>query len=76
MTAATRIVRQSALGAVKLYQSARVGKLSPCRFYPSCSAYAAEAIEVHGLMRGGWLSVRRIARCRPLGGRGFDPVPS
>ncbi len=47
-----------------------------CRFYPSCSAYAIEAILVHGIFRGSWLMVRRLFRCNPWGGSGFDPVPS
>jgi hypothetical protein len=42
---------------------------------PSCSEYAIEAITHHGALRGTWLAVRRIGRCRPAGGRGFDPVP-
>jgi putative membrane protein insertion efficiency factor len=63
------------LAAVRTYQHARAGRLSPCRFAPSCSAYAAEAIESHGALRGGWLAVRRLSRCHPLGGSGFDPVP-
>ncbi len=61
--------------AIVFYQRAREGKPSPCRFFPSCSAYALEAVEVHGSWRGGWLSVRRLLRCRPLGPSGFDPVP-
>ena len=47
-----------------------------CRYYPSCSAYALEAIEKHGAARGSWLSVRRVCRCHPWGGDGHDPVPS
>lgn len=46
-----------------------------CRFHPSCADYAAEAIRSHGAIRGSWLGARRLARCRPLGGHGFDPVP-
>lgn len=46
-----------------------------CRFHPSCSTYAAGALRTHGLMRGSVLAVRRLARCHPFGGAGFDPVP-
>lgn len=46
-----------------------------CRFQPTCSAYALDALETHGAIRGSWLAMRRIGRCHPLGGSGFDPVP-
>lgn len=46
-----------------------------CRFQPTCSAYALEALEVHGGLKGGWLALRRIMRCHPWGGSGHDPVP-
>lgn len=48
---------------------------SNCRFQPSCSEYALDALKTHGAFRGGWLAARRIARCHPLGGSGYDPVP-
>lgn len=57
------------------YQKAVEGRPSPCRFTPSCSAYAIEALEVHGTARGLWLTVRRLLRCRPFGPSGWDPVP-
>jgi putative membrane protein insertion efficiency factor len=46
-----------------------------CRFEPSCSRYAMSALEQHGLVRGAWLALRRLARCHPFGGSGLDPVP-
>lgn len=46
-----------------------------CRYTPSCSAYAIEALERYGAARGGWLAVKRVCRCHPFGGHGYDPVP-
>jgi len=47
-----------------------------CRYAPSCSQYAVEAIDSHGAVRGSWLAVKRVGRCHPWGGSGYDPVPS
>jgi len=60
---------------VRAYQHLTAGRPSPCRYQPSCSAYAVEAIELHGAVRGGWLALRRILRCNPFGSHGWDPVP-
>ncbi|MEH6476363.1 MAG: membrane protein insertion efficiency factor YidD [Sneathiella sp.] len=47
-----------------------------CRYYPTCSAYALEALQVHGPAKGGWLTLKRLGRCHPWGGQGYDPVPN
>jgi putative membrane protein insertion efficiency factor len=64
------------VGVVRVYQL-WVGPLLPssCRYYPSCSAYAVEALEKHGAVRGSWMAIRRIARCHPFHRGGYDPVP-
>ena len=64
------------LAAIRYYRL----RISPyrqpcCRFIPTCSQYAMEAIEKYGALKGGWLALRRLLRCHPLGGSGYDPVP-
>ena len=64
------------LGAIGFYRRA-VSPFKPpsCRFTPSCSAYAEEAIGKYGAGKGGWMALRRLFRCHPFGGKGYDPVP-
>jgi len=63
-------------GLIRSYQLLISPVLGPsCRYLPSCSEYAAEAIERHGPLAGTWLALRRLARCHPWGGSGYDPVP-
>ena len=69
------IARLLVLG-VRGYQRTFGAVMPPvCRYSPSCSAYAVEALEKHGALRGSWLAVHRLVRCNPWGGRGYDPVP-
>ena len=70
-----RLGVQVAVALVTAYQGAASGRISPCRFYPSCSNYAVEAFTVHGFWRGLALSARRLVRCRPFGPHGVDLVP-
>ncbi len=65
-----------AIALVRVYQYTVSPVLAPCcRFHPTCSHYAAEAVAKHGVLRGGALALTRIARCHPWGGAGYDPVP-
>jgi putative membrane protein insertion efficiency factor len=61
------------LKAYRLVVSPLYGQV--CRYHPSCSAYALEAVQVHGSVRGGWLAARRLGRCHPWAAGGYDPVP-
>ena len=71
-----RLATVAAIGLIRVSQWL-ISPLLPraCRFAPSCSEYAAEAIALHGVARGGFLALRRLLRCHPWGGDGFDPVP-
>ncbi|HID87322.1 MAG TPA: membrane protein insertion efficiency factor YidD [Anaerolineae bacterium] len=69
-------MKRLALTLIRVYQKTLSRALPPtCRFVPSCSEYSYRAIEKYGLLRGGWLAVRRIGRCHPFHPGGYDPVP-
>lgn len=68
--------QRALIGLVTVYRWTLSPVLGPaCRFEPSCSRYASEALERHGALRGSWLATRRLCRCHPFGGSGYDPVP-
>jgi putative membrane protein insertion efficiency factor len=74
---AARLPRVLAHGAIRTYQltlSSLIGR--QCRYMPSCSEYADDAIQAHGLWAGGWMGLARICRCHPWGGAGYDPAPA
>ncbi len=68
--------RAGLLAMIRFYRRG-ISPLSPpaCRFTPTCSAYALEAVEKYGAARGSWMFIRRLLRCHPFGGKGYDPVP-
>ena len=67
---------QLLLASLRVYQGILSPLMpSPCKFYPTCSHYAYQAIELHGARRGTWLALRRLLRCRPFSPGGYDPVP-
>ena len=68
--------RAALIVLIRFYQAAISAWLPPaCRFTPTCSSYGLEAVERHGGIRGGWLTLRRLSRCHPWGRVGYDPVP-
>ena len=70
------MIRRVLILLVRAWQIGPSAVMPPtCRFAPSCSAYAIEALERHGAFRGGWLTLKRLLRCHPWGGSGYDPVP-
>ena len=69
-------LRKIPVGIIRLYQVVLSPMLGPtCRFHPSCSYYAIDALTQHGLVKGCWLSLKRILKCHPLHDGGYDPVP-
>ena len=69
-------MKRAALWAIQLYQQVVSPYLaSACRYTPTCSQYSWKAIQRHGVIKGSWMGLKRLARCRPLGGMGYDPVP-
>ncbi len=71
-----RIGKAIGIGLIKFYKALISPLLPPsCRYTPTCSQYGIEAIQKYGLIKGLWLTLKRIGRCRPGGGSGYDPVP-
>lgn len=76
LSAVSRLVSGMLIVGVRAYQVVLSPHLGDCcRFEPSCSAYCIEALRTHGVLKGCWLALRRILRCRPFGPSGYDPVP-
>ena len=71
-----KIGKIAAQRAISLYQTLSVNRLPSCRYIPSCSEYGYEAIENHGLFKGGWYLTKRLCRCHPWGSYGYDPIPT
>tara|TARA_B100001778_G_C18558027_1_gene616396 strand:+ start:760 stop:1032 length:273 start_codon:yes stop_codon:yes gene_type:complete len=71
----SKMLKTAGQKAILLYQRLTINKLPTCRYMPSCSEYAYEALDMHGILRGGWYSTKRLCRCHPWGGHGYDPVP-
>ena len=69
------VAARGLLRGIDAYQWLFRDRPSPCRYVPTCSQYAREAVKTHGAARGSWLATRRLCRCHPWGGQGHDPVP-
>ena len=70
------LIGKAAITLIRVYQFVVSPWMLPCcRFYPSCSCYAVEALQRHGIVRGSWLTIVRLARCQPFHAGGYDPVP-
>jgi putative membrane protein insertion efficiency factor len=70
------IISYPFIALIKIYQYIISPALGPkCRYTPTCSQYSIQALQKHGLIKGGWLAIKRISSCRPGGGHGYDPVP-
>ena len=67
-------MKRIGIGMIKLYRIVFAWMPSSCRYEPTCSRYTEQAIERYGLLRGSWMGAKRIARCQPWGGSGYDPV--
>ena len=69
-------MKYALMGFIRLYQATISKALPPtCRFTPSCSEYGYEAIQKYGAIKGGWMAIKRVARCHPFNPGGYDPVP-
>lgn len=70
------VMKKFLISLIKIYQKTPVHSHAMCRFQPTCSNYAIEALNVHGLFKGSYLTIKRILRCNPFGKSGYDPVPN
>ena len=69
-------MKRAMILAISLYQNNVSPYLpSTCRYFPTCSHYSQEAVERYGVLKGGWMGLKRLGRCRPMGGAGYDPLP-
>lgn len=70
------MIKKIFIGLIRIYQK-HISPLKPpsCRFYPTCSSYGIEAVEKYGVLRGGFMTLKRISRCHPFNEGGYDPVP-